>query len=159
MRTLVTGGTGFVGLHLVKRLLERGHDVVSPDLNPGPRDGELRERGAVRQSGSVTDAATVDRAMEGVDVVFHLASSFRDISAAPSSYYDVDVNGTRTVLDSAQRHEVRRVVHCSTQGVHGIIENGVGDEDSPIAPVITTATARARQRRSARSTSPRGSTS
>jgi nucleoside-diphosphate-sugar epimerase len=134
MKALVTGGTGFVGLHLVERLLQRGHEVVSLDLNPGPRDDELRERGAVLLVGSVTDAAAVDRAMEGVDVVFHLASSFRDIFAAPSFYYDVDVNGTRTVLDSAQRHQVRRVVHCSTQGVHGIIEKERGDEDSPIAP-------------------------
>jgi 2-alkyl-3-oxoalkanoate reductase len=133
-KVLVTGGTGFVGVHLVRRLLERGREVVSLDTAPGLEDDDLRSRGAILLKGSVTDSAAVERAMDGVDLVFHLASRFRDIFAPDETYYDVDVNGTRTVLSTAQRHQVRRVVHCSTQGVHGIINGRAADEDSPIAP-------------------------
>ena len=134
MRALVTGGAGFVGSHLVRRLLARGHTVTSLDRRPGLFDEELRASGAVMLTGSVTEPADVDRAMEGQELVFHLASPFGDILESDSAYWAIEVEGTRHVLESAQRHRVRRVVHCSTQGVHGIISEPVGDEDSPIAP-------------------------
>jgi nucleoside-diphosphate-sugar epimerase len=134
MKALVTGGTGFVGAHLTRRLLERGHAVRTLDLAPGLASGELAHRGAEMITGSVSDAAAVDRATAGCDVVFHLASPFGDVTLPDSVYWDVEVVGTRTVMEAAQRHGVRRVVHCSTQGVHGIVTTDVGDEDSPIAP-------------------------
>jgi nucleoside-diphosphate-sugar epimerase len=134
MQVLVTGGTGFVGAHLVRRLLSRGHQVVSLDKSPGLFDDELRSGGATLLTGSVTDPAAVDRAMAGCELVYHLASPFGDILQPDSVYWDIEVNGTRHVLEAAGRHGVRRVVHCSTQGVHGIISEPPGDEDSPIAP-------------------------
>ena len=134
MKVLVTGGTGFVGSHLVRRLLLRGHTVTSLDKHPGLFDDELLAKGARLVSGSVTDAAEVDRLTEGQDLVFHLASPFGDILQPDRAYWDIEVEGTRNVLDSARKHGVRRVVHCSTQGVHGIISDPPGDEDSPIAP-------------------------
>jgi nucleoside-diphosphate-sugar epimerase len=134
MRILVTGGSGFVGSHLVRRLLARGHEVSSLDRSPGLFDEELRSLGADMQTGSVTDAAAVDRAAAGREVVYHLASPFGDILEPDAAYWAIEVEGTRTVLEAARRHAVRRVVHCSTQGVHGIITEPPGDEDSPIAP-------------------------
>jgi nucleoside-diphosphate-sugar epimerase len=134
MNVLVTGGTGFVGSHLVRRLLSRGHRVTSLDKNPGLFDDELRTAGATLLSGSVTDFGDVDRAVAGNEVVYHLASPFGDILQPDKAYWDIEVEGTRNVLTSAKRHGVRRVVHCSTQGVHGIIESPPGDEDSPLAP-------------------------
>lgn len=134
MKITVTGGTGFVGRHLIRRLLEDGHEVTSLDLNGEQDAGELRALGARLLKGSVTDRAAVDEAVRGAEIVHHLASAFRDIHAPDELYADVDVNGTRTVLEASRAAGVRRVVHASTQGVHGTLENVPGDEDSPIAP-------------------------
>jgi nucleoside-diphosphate-sugar epimerase len=134
MNVLVTGGNGFVGAHLVRRLLDRGHQVKTLDPHSGLRDSELRENGATLVRGSVTNAADVERAMCDQEMVFHLASPFGDILQPNGAYWDIEVNGTRNVLETAKRYGVRRVVHCSTQGVHGIITNPPGNENSPIAP-------------------------
>src|SRR3954467_12693565 len=116
MRILVTGGTGFVGSHLVRRLLARGHQIVSLDKNPGLFDDKLRSSGAELRTGSVTNTEDVNRAIEGCDLVYHLAYPFGDILQPDAVYWDIEVNGTRTVLEAAERNQVRRVVHCSTQG-------------------------------------------
>lgn len=134
MRVLVTGGTGFVGSHLVRRLLARGDQVISLDKNPGLFDDELRAGGATLVTGSVTNPDDVNRAVTGCQLVYHLASPFGDILQPDAAYWDIEVNGTRNVLEAARRLGVARVVHCSTQGVHGIIRRPPGDEDSPIAP-------------------------
>ncbi|HEX2149097.1 MAG TPA: NAD-dependent epimerase/dehydratase family protein [Actinomycetota bacterium] len=134
MQVLVTGGAGFVGAHLVKRLLSRGHQVVSLDLSPGLFADELRAQGANLVTGSVTEPNDVHRAMAGCELVYHLASPFGDIMQPNAVYWEIEVNGTRNVLEAASRHGVRRVVHCSTQGVHGIIADPPGNEDSPMAP-------------------------
>jgi nucleoside-diphosphate-sugar epimerase len=134
MKVLVTGGTGFVGSHLVRRLLHRGDHVTSLDKNSGLADDELRSLGATLITGSVTDTDDVERATADQELVFHLASPFGDILQPDEAYWNIEVEGTRNVLAAAERHRVRRVVHCSTQGVHGIITAPPGDEDSPIAP-------------------------
>jgi nucleoside-diphosphate-sugar epimerase len=117
MKALVTGGTGFVGPHLVRRLLSQGHQVTSLDKNPGLVSDELRALGATLISGSVTDSADVDRAVAGQDLVFHLASPFGDILQPDQAYWAVEVEGTRNVLAAAERHGVQRVIHCSTQSL------------------------------------------
>jgi nucleoside-diphosphate-sugar epimerase len=134
MNILVTGGTGFTGRHLVSRLLSEGHRVTVLDVGQTPVARELECAGARLVRGSVTDAATVDHATAGQDLVYHLASAFRDVFASNDVYRDVDVEGTRRVLDASFRAGARRVVHVSTQGVHGSIRNTPGDEDSAIAP-------------------------
>ena len=134
MRVLVTGGKGFIGSHLVRRLVTAGHDVAVLDPHPGLADAGLRALGVTLHAGSVSDPAAVDAATVGREIVFHLASPFGNILLPDREYDDVEVHGTHLVLDASVRHGVRRVVHCSTQGVHGIIRSGIGDEDSPIAP-------------------------
>jgi nucleoside-diphosphate-sugar epimerase len=134
MNVFISGGSGFVGAHLVRRLLDRGHRVTSLDKSPGLFDDELRSKGATLLAGSVTELDDVVRAMTGAELVYHLASPFGDILQPDSAYWDIEVNGTRNVLQAAKRLGVRRVVHCSTQGVHGIITRPPGNEDSPIAP-------------------------
>jgi 2-alkyl-3-oxoalkanoate reductase len=134
MQVLVTGGTGFVGSHLVRRLLSHGHRVRCLDKSAGLFDSELTELGACLVRGSVTDAEKVGECVAGCEVVYHLASPFGDILQPDQVYWDVEVNGTRNVLEAAQRHGVRRVVHCSTQGVHGSLEKTPGDENSSMAP-------------------------
>lgn len=134
MRVLVTGGTGFCGSHLVRHLLDSGNDVTVLDKESGTVGLELESAGAKVELGTVTDADFVDQMAHGHDIIYHLASAFRDINASDDTYWDIDVNGTRNVLAAAERHDVRRVVHCSTQGVHGSLEETPGNEESPITP-------------------------
>ncbi len=134
MRALVTGGTGFTGSHLVRRLLDRGDQVRILDAAPGLFHAELAARGAEITLGSVTDAALVDRVVAGTDVVFHLAAAFRQINLPKRTYWEVNAQGTRHVAEACLRHQVRRLVYCSTQGVHGHVVDVPGHEGSPIAP-------------------------
>jgi nucleoside-diphosphate-sugar epimerase len=134
MRILVTGGTGFTGKALVRRLLDEGHEVVALDYKEGLKTAELREWGATVVIGSVTDAAVLKRCMPGVEVVHHLAAAFRELNV-PNDYYDrVNVGGTKLTLDAAVRHGVRRFIYCSTCGVHGNVTHPPAAEDAPITP-------------------------
>src|SRR5262249_50680406 len=106
MRVLVTGGTRLTGKALVKRVLDLKHDVVALDYKEGLRTQELREWGAKVVLGSVTDREVVAHAMQGVEVVHHLAAAFREMGVPDTYYYEVNVNGTRNVLDVARAHGV-----------------------------------------------------
>ncbi|HEX2223291.1 MAG TPA: NAD-dependent epimerase/dehydratase family protein [Thermoanaerobaculia bacterium] len=134
MRILVTGGTGFTGKALVKRLLDMGHEVVALDYKEGHKTQELRDWGAEVVLGSVTDSAAVRRSMEGAEVVHHVAAAFREMDQPQSFYHDVNVGGTRNVLQAAADLGVRKVVYCSTCGVHGNVDHPPGGEDAPIQP-------------------------
>jgi len=134
MDILVTGGTGFTGSALVMRLSELGHNVTSIDYKKGICFGELEKKGVKLITGSITDAALIENSMQGIDIVFHLAAAFRELDVSNEYYYDVNVGGTRIVLETAFRHKVKKFVYCSTQGVHGHIANPPGDENSPITP-------------------------
>ena len=104
------------------------------DTQPGLFFDELQERGAHLHMGSVTDPDLVNKAIDGCEVVYHLAAMFRRVNAPKSAYLDVNVAGTRLLAQAAQSHGVRSFVNCSTQGVHGHIAQTPGDENSPIAP-------------------------
>ncbi len=132
MKVLVTGGTGFTGKALVRRLLDEGHEVVALDYQEGLKTEELRQWGAKVVIGSVTDAKIVEDCMQGVEVVQHLAAAFRELDVPNSYYDDVNVGGTRIVLESAFKHKVKKFVYCSTCGVHGNIEKPPADETAPI---------------------------
>jgi len=134
MKVLVTGGTGFTGAALVLSLLEQGHSVRSLDYQPGIRFEDLKQAGAELIQGTITDPDLVDKSTAGVDVVFHLAAAFRELNVPDRHYYEVNVNGTRSVMSAARKHQVKKVVYCSTQGVHGHIDHPPGNEDSAIAP-------------------------
>jgi len=134
MKVLVTGGTGFTGSHLVRRLLKRGNEVLVLDNKKGLFFDELEKVGAQITIGSVTDRALVNRLVKGCQVVHHLAAAFRKINLPKHVYWDVNVNGTRYLLDASLQHGVDKFVYCSTQGVHGDVRNPPGSEDSPIAP-------------------------
>jgi nucleoside-diphosphate-sugar epimerase len=76
----------------------------------------------------------VRRAAEGVSVVYHIAASYREAGQRDAAYREVNVQGTRNVLDGATRAGARRVVHCSTGGVHGHVEHPPANEDAPFNP-------------------------
>ncbi|HHO48758.1 MAG TPA: NAD-dependent epimerase/dehydratase family protein [Desulfobacteraceae bacterium] len=132
MKILVTGGTGFTGKALVKRLLEQGHQVVALDYREGLKTEELRTWGAEVVIGSVTDKDVVRRCVRGVEVVHHLAAAFRELDVPNSYYREVNVEGTRNVLEAARAAGVKRFIYCSTCGVHGNVDNPPGDENAPI---------------------------
>ena len=134
MRMLVTGGTGFTGKALVKRLLDEGHQVVALDYKEGLKTQEIRSWGAEVVLGSVTDKEVVSRCMKGVDVVHHLAAAFRELGVTESYYWEVNVEGTRNVLQAAFDRKVGKFIYCSTCGVHGNIDDPPGGEDVPIQP-------------------------
>jgi nucleoside-diphosphate-sugar epimerase len=134
MRVLVTGGTGFTGSHLVRRLLEKGHRVSVIDNQKGLFYDELKAAGATIEVGSITDKGLVEKMVKGCEVVHHLAAAFRQLNVPERYYWDVNVEGTRQLLDTAHRFRVRKFIYCSTQGVHGHIKNPPGNERSPIAP-------------------------
>jgi nucleoside-diphosphate-sugar epimerase len=134
MRVLVTGGTGFTGTALVNRLLKEGHRVIALDYKEGLQCDALRSRGAEVVIGSVTDRDAVARSMKGVEFVFHLAAAFRELNVPDSFYDEVNVGGTRMVLEAARREGVRKFVYCSTCGVHGNVDRPPADEDAPIQP-------------------------
>lgn len=134
MRILVTGGTGFTGTALCRRLASDGHEVIALDNKAGVADEELRALGVRIELGSVTDRELVDRLTAGCERVFHLAAAFRLVNLGKEEYRHINVEGTRYVLESALRHGVSRVVNCSTCGVHGNVEQPPADENAPIAP-------------------------
>ena len=134
MRVLVTGGTGFTGTALVHRLLDDGHSVVALDYKAGLQSDALRSRGADVVIGSVTDPDTVRRSMKGMEFVFHLAAAFRELNVPNSFYDEVNVRGTRVVLNAARKEGVRKFVYCSTCGVHGNVDHPPANEDAPIQP-------------------------
>jgi nucleoside-diphosphate-sugar epimerase len=115
-KVLVTGGAGFLGINLLRHLDGKGYQLVSLDIAdftyPDIRDKVTIVRGDIR------DRQAVDRAMQGVDIVVHTAAALPLYSK--QDIYTTDVEGTRTLLASAQRHGVRRFIHISSTAVYGI---------------------------------------
>lgn len=134
MKILVTGGTGFTGSHLVRRLIAEGHQVTAVDNQKGLFWDELQSLGAELRIGSVTDRSLMHEVTRGCDVVFHLAAAFRKVNLPKSEYWNINVNGTRYLLEGAFRNNVTKFVYCSTCGVHGNVENPPAAEDAPIKP-------------------------
>lgn len=132
MKILVTGGTGFTGKALVRRLLNDGHKVIALDYKEGLKTQELRDWGAEVVIGSVTDKEVVDKVVKGVDIVHHLAAAFRQLNVPNSYYRDVNIQGTKNMLEAAFRENVKKFIYCSTCGVHGNVENPPADEYAPI---------------------------
>ncbi len=113
--TLVTGGAGFLGINLVRHLLDRGHQVTSLDLLPF----DYPERAKIREvQGDIRKAADVARALEGCDLVVHTAAALPLYT--PAEIHSTDIDGTRTVLAESKRAGVARVVHVSSTAVYGI---------------------------------------
>jgi nucleoside-diphosphate-sugar epimerase len=133
MKVLVTGGTGFTGHNLSKRLLQDGHQVRL--LVRSKKRVALDPHPALEiQEGDIRDRTAVDRAVEGVTKVFNIAAMYRSAASVDQDYRDIHVEGTRHLLEAAVRYKVGRFVHCSTVGVHGDVKVPPATEESPYAP-------------------------
>jgi nucleoside-diphosphate-sugar epimerase len=115
-RYLITGGSGFLGINLIRSLLEKGHSVTSLDLVPFDYEDVKDQVNAI--VGDIRDRATVDRAMDGVDIVVHTAAALPLYKK--EDIFSTDIDGTRNVIDSAYQHQVDRFIHISSTAVYGI---------------------------------------
>jgi dihydroflavonol-4-reductase len=128
--TLVTGATGFVGWHVARKLLDRGDPVRVLARDPG-RVRELDGTEVCR--GDLRDPASLERAVAGCGVVYHVAADYRLWVKDPAEMFRSNVGGTRNLLDAAKSAGVDRVVYTSTVGCIGIPQGALGDEDSAVA--------------------------
>ena len=136
--TLVTGGCGFIGSHLVEALLDRDAYVrVLDSYNSTAHRGSLESVQHPRLEvhlGDVADPHLVRRLAEDVDTVFHLAAliGIPYSYVAPAHYVHTNVNGAIAVLEAARRERVRRVVHTSTSETYGTAQFQPMDESHPL---------------------------
>ncbi len=128
----ISGGAGFLGLHLARRLLADGHDVRTLDVVPLD-DAEL-ERSVEELRGDVRDLDSVGRLVAGADVVVHAAAAL-PIQASRGSIRSVNVGGTENVLRAADGAGVRRVVFISSTAVYGVPEKHPIEENDPLVGV------------------------
>jgi nucleoside-diphosphate-sugar epimerase len=133
LRALVTGAGGFTGGHLTRALAARGDDVVALVRQKMPA-ADLQARGIRLAIGDVRDRRAVERAAAGVDVVFHIAAIYRQAGLEDEVYRAVNARAVGEVIRGAAAAGARRVVHCSTVGVHGDVEHPPANEDAPLKP-------------------------
>lgn len=138
MKLLVTGATGFIGSHLAEDARRRGAEVVVLGLVDRPEEqanARLLEGLGVRVlPGSVTDAALCARAMDRVTHVYHLAVAMREAGMTDAYFEEINLGGTRRLLETARTSGLQRFVYCSTIGIFGHRAPGITNEESPLHP-------------------------
>jgi dihydroflavonol-4-reductase len=152
LKAFVTGATGFLGSHVARVLAEQGAELRLL-VRPSSDLRNLGDLNADRVVGDLRDSGSIEKAMAGCDVVFHVAADYRLWVRDPDEMYRSNVEGTRTLLEAARKQGVRRVVFTSSVATMGFISNhaaaelcsawtGEGarphmstlaDEDSPVA--------------------------
>ncbi len=127
-KVLVTGGSGFLGSHLIKKLLHEGREVHVVDIRDCPNKTVSYTKGDVR------DRALMKRLVKDMTCVFHLASVVPQSKIAPEEYHDVIVNGTASVLEACLTHNIK-MVHVSSSGVYGVNRDGIVKEHDAKKPM------------------------
>ena len=122
---LVTGATGFIGWHVARQLLARGHTVRAL-VRPGSK---VRELDVEVVTGDLRDPESLERAVAGCGLVFHIAADYRLWAKDPGELFRSNVDGTRNLLTAARDAGVERVVYTSTVGCIGIPGDRPGNED------------------------------
>jgi dihydroflavonol-4-reductase len=130
MKTLVTGATGFLGSHVARALAGRGEDVrvlVRPSSDLRALDGIEAER----CTGDLRDRASLERALEGVQRVFHVAADYRLWARVPREIHESNVTGTQNLLEAARRAGVEKFVYTSTVATIAVPrEGGLPNEET-----------------------------
>lgn len=133
MRVLVTGATGFTGGHLARSLAGRGYQVTAL-VRDRTGAAPLERTGITLATGDVRDRDALGRAASGAEVVYHIAAIYRQAGLADAEYRAVNAGAVALMIEAAAAAGARRVVHCSTVGVHGDVECPPATEDAPLRP-------------------------
>jgi len=132
VRALITGATGFVGSAVARALCQRGWQIRAL-VRPGADQRNLRELPVELSSGDLGDPAALATALSGCEALFHVAADYRLGVADPEPLYRCNVQGTRNVIDAAQRAGVARIVYTSSVATVGLPADGSpGNEDTPV---------------------------
>lgn len=125
---LVTGDSGFIGRHLVRRLVESGVSLRGIDIRPKPGDGPRY----LQVAGNISDRSAVIRAMRGVQCVIHLAAEHNDFGITKERYFEVNEAGTKQLLLCASELDIKQFIFYSSVAVYGT--RGASEEDSVAEP-------------------------
>jgi nucleoside-diphosphate-sugar epimerase len=129
VKAFVTGGTGFIGQHLVRKLRERGDEVVALVRSPS-KAGPLRDLGAQIVEGDLSDEAAIREGVTGAEGVFHVGATYKVgiPKTEHAAMYDANVKGTERVIDNAVEAGAQRIIYVSTGNVYGNTRGQVVDE-------------------------------
>ncbi|NGZ02115.1 MAG: NAD-dependent dehydratase [Nitrospira sp. WS238] len=133
MKALVTGATGFVGAAVVRALLNSGVDV-RVIARPGSDPSNLRSVQVEQVLGDLRDKTSLREALAGCRHLYHIAAHYALWARDPSIFYDINVAGTRNLLEAAREVGIERTVYCSTIGAIGLPPGGgLGTEETPVS--------------------------
>ena len=132
MKVLVTGGTGFLGCHLARRLLKDGYQVTMFDLAPLDAKDLIGKVEVIR--GDIRNKKAIDEAIKGHEFVVHAAAAL-PIQRYKKVIFSINVKGTKNVLDVSLKHKIKRVIFISTTAVYGVPKHLPETEDSPLDPI------------------------
>jgi len=133
MKVLVTGGTGFTGGYLCRRLAGMGYTVRTIARSSSDISG-LEKSGVEIFTGDLTNKESLIPAVTNIDIVYHIAAVYREEGIPRKTFWDVNVEGTKNLLELAKETGVKRFVHCSTVGVQGEIKNPPATEETSYNP-------------------------
>lgn len=137
MKILITGGTGFIGSRLALNYLESGHDVSV--LGQSKKNNEIENKQLIENKGGkvyvfdINDSENLYSRLQGVDIVFHLAAAQHEMNIPDKHFWNVNVDGTKNILNACVKAGIKRYIHGSTIGVYGSLEGEI-DENSPTNP-------------------------
>lgn len=134
MKLFITGATGFIGTHLIKRLAQTEHQLFCLVRKTSKADF-LKKLGAEIVSGDVTDKASVLEGMKGCDGVINLANLYSFWEPDKKVFTEVNIKGTRNVMECALETDISKVVHISTAGIYGKPKECPFTEECPVGPV------------------------
>jgi nucleoside-diphosphate-sugar epimerase len=134
MTILVTGATGFLGSALTTELVKQKQPVRILARDEQKARAQFGEAVTIIR-GEITDVAQVERAVDGVTIIYHLAGRLYHPSVPVELYRDTHVEGTRILLNACKgQKQLKSIVHCSTTGVHGVTGKTQAAENAPFAP-------------------------
>jgi len=132
-KVLVTGASGFTGGYLCRALIRKGDQVrglVLPEVNAH----DLEKEGVEVYRGDLCDKDSLIPAVKEVEKVYHIAAVYREQNIPTQRFFEVNVDGTRNLLETAKMEGIQRFIHCSTVGVQGEVENPPATEEHPYNP-------------------------
>src|SRR6266403_2375873 len=131
-RVLITGGTGFLGLHLARKFIKDNYKVTLFDLENLDEKDLLKKVTFIK--GDIRNKKAVDTAMKGQDYVVHAAAAL-PVLAEKKIIFSINIDGTKIVLRSALEHKIKRLIFISSTAIYGVPKHLPEMEDSPLTPI------------------------